>query len=328
MGCIRRRPHGGPTAPERGTLGARLAVLRPPRPPGDRAVMVISELARAKINLSLTVLGRRPDGYHELESLVTFADCVDRVSLTPGHECTVKAIGPFAAEIIGQNLLERALLALRGLDPELRLGRVELEKHLPVAAGLGGGSADAAALLRAVRRANPERTDTIPWRQVALSLGADVPMCLESVPQFVSGIGERSAAMHGLPVLEAILVNPRVPLATSEVFRGLGAAVGLPLSAPQGPPGPFPDLDGLLAFLAARGNDLEAAATRLLPIIAEIKSALAHLRGCRLAGMSGSGPTCFGLFARRTEALAGAALLATRWPGFYIVATTLGARGA
>ena len=144
--------------------------------------MTICELARAKINLTLTVLGRRQDGYHEIESLVTFAEAGDRVLLHPGSAYSLASGGTFAGDIIGRNLLERAVHLLREAEPGLRLGAIELEKNLPVAAGLGGGSADAAALLRAVRKANPDRARAVPWEDIAARLGADVPVCLAGKP--------------------------------------------------------------------------------------------------------------------------------------------------
>ena len=294
--------------------------------PGDQ--MTICEIARAKINLSLAVVGRRPDDYHELESLVTFADCGDRLRLSTGFDCRVTTSGPFASDIMGPNLLERAVSMLGVIDPRLRLGRIELEKRLPVAAGLGGGSADAAALLRAVRRANPDRANAFPWREAALRLGADVPMCLHGSPALVWGIGEEMVPLQGLAPIPAVLVNPRLPLATSSVFRALGARAVLASRPPPLPPPALGDVDSVTAYMAGHGNDLEGAATGLLPVIAEIKSALAALTGCRAAAMSGSGPTCFGIFATRSQAHEGAAALAARHPGFWIVQVELAGSSA
>jgi 4-diphosphocytidyl-2-C-methyl-D-erythritol kinase len=289
--------------------------------------MTICEIARAKINLSLIVVGRRPDGYHELESLVTFADCGDRLRLSIGSDCRVTTSGPFASDIMGPNLLERAVSLLREIDPRLRLGRIELEKRLPVTAGLGGGSADAAALLRAVRRANPD-VDALPWREAALRLGADVPMCLYGRPALVWGIGEEMAPLRDLAPIPAVLVNPRLPLATSSVFRTLGARAVLAGGPPPLPPPALGDVDSVAAYMGAHGNDLEGAATGLLPVIAGIKSALAALTGCRAAAMSGSGPTCFGIFATRSQAREGAAALAARHPGYWIVQVELAGSSA
>jgi 4-diphosphocytidyl-2-C-methyl-D-erythritol kinase len=292
------------------------------------AQMTICEIARAKINLSLAVVGRRPDHYHELESLVTFADCGDRLRLSIGSDFRVTTSGPFASDITGQNLLERALAVLREIDIRLRVGRIELEKNLPVAAGLGGGSADAAALLRAVRRANPDRADALPWGEAALRLGADVPMCLYGRPALVWGIGEALAPLRSLAALPAVLVNPRLPLATSTVFRALGAR-----AVPAGRPPPLPppalaDVDSVADYIRVHGNDLEGAAIGLLPVIAEVKAALAALPGCRAAAMSGSGPTCFGIFANRLQAQAAAAVLTARHPGYWIVQAELAGSSA
>jgi 4-diphosphocytidyl-2-C-methyl-D-erythritol kinase len=284
--------------------------------------MTISEIAPAKINLTLTVHGRRADGYHELESLVVFADTGDRVTLRLGPECRVTASGPFAGDITGPNLLERTLDILRERDAGLQLGSAHLEKNIPVAAGLGGGSADAAALLRAVRRANAGRAGAIPWHEVATRLGADVPVCLAAVPALIGGIGDRIEPMPAgsLPQMAAVLANPRLPLATARVFHALAAGPAAADPAPPGVPGPFPDLASLAAYMRARGNDLEVAATGLLPVIADVKAALAALPGCRVAALSGSGPTCFGIFATRQEADGAARVLAQSRHGWWIAA--------
>jgi 4-diphosphocytidyl-2-C-methyl-D-erythritol kinase len=267
------------------------------------------------------VLGRRSDGYHELDSLVTFAACGDQLQLIPGGTFGITVTGPFARDIVGPNLLETAAAALRRHDARLRVGAVALQKNLPVAAGLGGGSADAAALLRAVRRANPDRAAGVPWGRVAREIGADVPMCLASSPARAGGIGEELAPLE-LPVLHAVLANPRQPLPTARVFAALLPPTGVPRRPTPLPP--LRDLVGVAAFMRAHPNALEAAATALLPDIAEVKAELTALPGCCIAAMSGSGPTCFALFASSAEAAVGAALLATRRPGYWVVATELG----
>jgi 4-diphosphocytidyl-2-C-methyl-D-erythritol kinase len=282
--------------------------------------MGIVEPARAKINLTLAVLGRRTDGYHELDSLVTFAACGDQLQLIPGRTFRITVTGPFARAIVGPNLLERTAAVLRGHDARLQFGAVVLEKNLPVAAGLGGGSADAAALLRAVRRANPDRAAAIPWERAAREIGADVPMCLASSPARAGGIGEELAPLE-LPALHAVLANPRLPLATARVFAALWPPPGAPRRPTPVPP--LRDLFGVAEFMRAHPNALEGAATALLPDIAEVKAELAALPGCCIAAMSGSGPTCFALFASSAEAVAGATLLATRRPGYWVVATEL-----
>jgi 4-diphosphocytidyl-2-C-methyl-D-erythritol kinase len=297
--------------------------------------MPLREFARAKINLTLTVIGPRPDGYHDIASLVAFAGIGDYLTLHTGPAATVTTSGAFAADIDGPNLLERALDLLRKSDSGLLLGAVELDKTLPVAAGLGGGSTDAAALLRAVRRANPERASGIDWHGLAARLGADVPVCLADVPALMRGVGDLIEPLdpaHPLPPMAAVLVNPRFPLSTAQVFGALAASASAPsprlspsgrASAAPGAAGPFSDLPALLAFIRARGNDLEPPAISLLPVIADVKAALATEPGCRLAAMSGSGPTCFGLFADDAAAASAAAALALAHPSWWIAPTRL-----
>ena len=227
--------------------------------------MAFQEIARAKLNLALKVLGRRPDGYHEIESLVAFAEIGDRVAFTPGHECRVATSGPFAGDIDGPNLLDRALTLLREHDAKLRLGTVLLEKNLPVAAGLGGGSADAAALLRAVRRANPERAGAVAWHALAARLGADVPVCLAGTPALISGIGDKVeplGAACSLPAMAAVLVNPRLPLPTAQVYQALAAGPASVAGRASALPRPFSDLDDLVDAMRGHGNDLERPADR------------------------------------------------------------------
>jgi 4-diphosphocytidyl-2-C-methyl-D-erythritol kinase len=282
----------------------------------------IVERARAKVNLTLKVRGRRGDGYHELESLVAFADVHDTVTLGAGSACDMKVTGPWAEAIAGENLLARTLTLLREADPQLRLGAVHLEKNLPVAAGVGGGSADAAALLRAVCRANAERAHRVAWLEVAARLGSDVPVCLLDRPALIWGRGERMAALSAMPAMPAVLVNPRKPLATGQVFAALNSS---PV-APNTQTPAVPELAGLakaLEYMRVRGNDLEPAAVGLMPEIAEIKTALAAQPGCRLAAMSGSGPTCFAVFATPADAERAAASIADAKPGWWVVCTTL-----
>lgn len=284
---------------------------------------MVRQRAQAKVNLTLRVLGRRADGYHELESLVTFADVHDVVTLEPGTEARVTVTGPFARDIGGENLLARALTLLRDAEPRLSLGSVSLEKNLPVAAGLGGGSADAAALLRAVRHANPEHAANVPWLDIASKLGADVPVCMGDRPALMWGIGENVAPVPHLPQVQAVIVNPRMPLSTADVFRELGAAPAA--AAMQSPtiPSDLLQLNDLLGYMRARGNDLEHPAARLLPAIGEIKAALDAQSGCLLAAMSGSGPTCFGIFADQAHARRAAECIAGAHGGWWVIATVL-----
>jgi len=279
------------------------------------------------VNLTLVVRGRRGDGYHELVSLVTFADAHDEVMLHPDAESALSVSGPFARFIDGENLLARTLALLREADPGLRLGSVQLVKNLPVAAGLGGGSADAAALLRAVRRANEGRAAGVPWLEIAARLGADVPVCLADRPALVWGKGERIAPLRRLPRVDAVLVNPRVPLATAGVFAALKSG---PAAAAEAAPSlpEFSDLEGLLDYMRTHGNDLEGAAIGILPLIAEIKALLGAQADCRFAAMSGSGPTCFGIFSSPAGARRAASAVAASKPQWWVEHASLAGTGA
>jgi 4-diphosphocytidyl-2-C-methyl-D-erythritol kinase len=296
--------------------------------------MPFCELARAKVNLTLTVLGRRGDGYHDITSLVTFADVGDRVTLHPGLHRQVRVCGAFASAIEGPNLLDRALDLLWRLHPDLQLGAVELEKALPVAAGLGGGSADAAALLRAVQRANPEHAATIDWNNLAGRLGADVPVCLQSKPAIMTGVGDRVEPLPpslALRPLACVLVNPCVPLSTPRVFAAFDASADRvhhrhaqrqEISGAEG--AVFCNVEALITHMRNRGNDLEPAAATLLPVIAEIKAALAAARRCQIAAMSGSGPTCFGIFADEEAAQEARRAIARAHPAWWVQSARLG----
>jgi len=284
--------------------------------------MRIGEPARAKVNLTLSVLGRRADGYHELESLVTFAGVSDVVTIEAEADDRLTLSGTFARDIGGENLLTRTMALLRDAEPRLRIGSVHLQKEVPVAAGLGGGSADAAALLRAVRRANGELAGDVPWLEIAARLGADVPVCLADHPAVIRGKGEQMTPMPVLPAMHAVLVNPRLPLATGSVFAALRCG---PASPPVQAPAPpeLPDVPRLLCYMRARGNDLEDAAAKLLPAIAEIKASLAAQAGCLCAAMSGSGPTCFAVFPTRADARRSATAIAAARPDWWVECTVL-----
>jgi 4-diphosphocytidyl-2-C-methyl-D-erythritol kinase len=285
----------------------------------------IDEPAPAKVNLSLRVLGRRPDGYHELESLVVFAGFGDRLTLHPGEAFALTVTGPFAAALDSDNLVATAVRRAQAADPHLRIGAFHLEKNLPVAAGLGGGSSDAAAALRALRRANPGSATTFDWTALATVLGADVPVCLAGRPALMCGIGERLDFVAPLPEACMVLVNPRLPLGAGEVFHALGAGPVPASAVSRAPPLAFAGFDDLVAYLQASTNDLEGPAKVLCPGIARVEAALAAQPAARLVRMSGSGPTCFALFSSRTEADAAAAAIAQHEPGWWVVATEIAA---
>jgi len=277
--------------------------------------MAIEEFAPAKVNLTLHVTGRRADGYHLLDSLVVFAEVGDVVRAAPSARLSLSLSGPFGTELEAgrDNLVLRAA----GLIDPAGTAQLSLEKNLPVASGLGGGSADAAAALRALARLWGA---DLPAPERAARLGADVPVCLEGAPCRMRGTGERLDRLPPLPPVTLVLVNPRLPLATAAVFAALAGRANPPM------PEPLPDLagfDALLTFLAACRNDLEPAARRLMPAIAEVTAALAAQPGCRLARMSGSGATCFGLFAGRAAAEAAAAAIRRDRPAWWVAAAAV-----
>ncbi len=285
----------------------------------------LRETAAAKINLSLRVLGRRADGYHELRSLVAFADLGDTLELVPGGDLSLTLEGPFAAALqaddpIG-NLILRAARTLEERAPGLRLGAFRLAKRLPVAAGLGGGSADAAATLRLLLRANPQ-LPRAEAEAVCAGLGADVPACFFSRASMVAGIGERVAPLASFPELYAVLVNPGQTLSTADVFAAL-AAPPLGEAEDETPPAGFADRAALMAWLQGQGNDLQAPALRIAPVIADVLSALEASPGCRLARMTGSGATCFGLFDAEAEAAAAADAIARAQAHWWTASTRL-----
>ena len=284
----------------------------------------LSETARAKINLTLQVLGRREDGFHELVSLVAFAETGDLVELEPDGTLGLSIDGPFAAALSGENLVLAAAAAAKALKPAIKLGHFRLHKELPVAAGLGGGSADAAAALRLIARANGDELVASDRIAIAVKLGSDVSVCLDSKAALMTGRGERVAPVMGFPACAVVLANPRLPLATAPVYAALRAA---PLRTPPArvePPNFGNDFDALVSYLQPRGNDLEGSAVRLVPKIRDALAALSGLTGARIARLSGSGPTCFALFATYDEAARGAEVLARSHPDWWIVPSTLG----
>ncbi len=277
--------------------------LPPPLHPG---------FAAAKINLALHVTGQRADGYHLLDSLVVFAAVGDQVSARIGDRLGLRVVGPYSADVpAGKGNL--VLRAARLLHPD-RGADLLLEKVMPVASGIGGGSADAAAALRVL--ANLWGV-ALPEPAGLLSLGADLPVCLSRLPARMSGIGERLDPLPLLPPVWLVLVNPGQPVATPAVFHGLQRRSNPPLPAvlPE-----WASAADLATWLAAQRNDLQAAAVALQPAIAAVLSALAARPACLMARMSGSGATCFGLFPDRATAAAAAAALTAHDPHWWVAA--------
>jgi 4-diphosphocytidyl-2-C-methyl-D-erythritol kinase len=262
------------------------------------------------------VTGRRADGYHLLDSLVVFLDLADELTLVPAAALDVRTRGPMAEDLpAGEaNIVLRAARALARATGAIQGAAITLDKRLPVAAGIGGGSADAAAALRGLCRLWGVRPAPEALAELALGLGADVPACLDGRPLRMRGVGERLDPLAGLPPLDLVLVNPRRPLATADVFR----ALRLPPGRVEEPSAAL-DLAPLDRLWPSR-NDLEAPAQALLPEIGRVLAGLRETPGCRLARMSGSGPTCFGLFADLRAAQAAALELARRHPGWWVAA--------
>lgn len=273
----------------------------------------LTDFAPAKVNLHLHVTGRRADGYHLLDSLVVFAGAGDVLHAKPADELGLSVAGPFAGGLAQEadNLVLRAARLLAELTGVRAGAWLVLEKNLPVASGIGGGSADAAAALRLLCRLWQVAPAPEALHQVAQRLGADVPVCMVNRSARMSGIGEVLAPVPPLPGVGLVLVNPGVSVSTPSVFKARNGGFS--------PPADFPDcwLDArsLAAWLQAARNDLEAPAMALVPVIADVLDALRALPGCLLARMSGSGATCFGLFASPEEAERAAALL--RRPGWW-----------
>lgn len=272
----------------------------------------VRDFAPAKINLTLHVTGQRDDGYHMLDSLVVFADVGDWITVSPSKTLQLRIIGPFASGVPvdhGNLVLRAATVA------NVDTADILLEKNLPSAAGIGGGSSDAAALLRAVRRSHGVQ---LPGLDVLLSLGADVPMCLEPGAVRVSGIGDRLHRIDSLPPLPAVLVNPGVPVPTGDVFRALTTKVNPPMS-------PIPtavSLADTIGWLRRHRNDLQPPAVLQAPVIAEVLQALDG-QGALLSRMSGSGATCFGLFDSVEAAQEAADGLKRARAGWWVARTTL-----
>ena len=276
--------------------------------------------APAKVNLFLHVGGKRADNYHDLESLVAFTAFGDEISLEPDQGISLSLSGPFGARLSGteENLALKAakLFAEKaGAEKGVRIG---LRKNMPVASGLGGGSADAAAVLRGLTRLWQLNPDRAVLMEIAASLGADVPMCVDSGSSWIEGRGECVRPLPTLPNCSVLLVNPGVQVSTARVFAALGSRRGLGLLPPQAP---FLDVYAFVHFLRDTINDLETPARTIAPVIAEVLCEMNDLRDILLARMSGSGATCFALFADQETARDAAFVLRARHPTWWITET-------
>ena len=272
---------------------------------------MVKVFAPAKVNLTLHVTGKRDDGLHLLDSLVMFADVGDTIRVSPAAKTTLSVSGPMArgVPVDDHNVMIRAA-ALAKVGAAMRL-----TKELPHAAGIGGGSSDAAATLRALS----DLSDT-PIPSKAHTLGADLPVCLLGQTARMRGVGERVEVLPGLPTLHAVLVNPKLPVLTKEVFRRLRNSENPPMpeEIPQGLSAPE-----LIEWLKGMRNDLEAPAIEAEPVVAQVFDTLAVTPGCQLTRMSGSGGTCFGLYSDAETAASAAGRLHEQHPGWWVVAVRL-----
>jgi 4-diphosphocytidyl-2-C-methyl-D-erythritol kinase len=282
--------------------------------PGRAAIITVA--APAKLNLYLHVVGRRGDGYHLLDSLFAFASVGDVIAVRPAQQLSLAIDGPFARDVAAgaDNLVLRAAHALAQTAGVATGARITLTKHLPVASGIGGGSSDAAATLRALRTLWRLKTTPARLRVLAASLGADVPACVGAVPCFVGGVGEIITRAPGLPPAGIVLANPGVLLPTPSVFKARSGGFSGRARFSSAPK----DAQRLATLLARRRNDLTDAARRLAPAIDDVLAALQATENCLLARLSGSGATCFGLYATEAVAQSAARQIALARPGWWV----------
>jgi len=273
--------------------------------------------APAKINLFLHVGDKRADGYHALQSLVVFTRAGDELAFAAADTLSLVIDGPFGAGLSAgaDNLIVKAAQAL----PGAKTAAIALTKNLPVASGIGGGSADSAATLRGLNALWNLGLDTAALQKIGATLGSDVPVCITCRPQWMEGRGEIVTALPPLPQLPIVLVNPGVGVSTGKVFAAMGARHGVDLPLPP----QFADAAALIAYLKTTANDMEAPARSLAPVIGEVLDFIAG-QGALLTRMSGSGATCFGLFDSDTAASRAADAIHAAHPQWWAVATTLG----
>lgn len=289
----------------------------------------IQEFAPAKINLYLHILGRREDGYHNLDSLVVFADIGDRLSLSKSPTYSLELDGPFAPALIdadtADNLVLKAADVVAHCVKEIPPGGdIHLEKNLPISAGIGGGSSDAAACIRGLLKLHKHRLSVIARQQIALAVGSDVSVCLLAKAAKMMGAGHSVEAYSGLPKIYAVLVNPGVEVSTRDIFSQLHIAKGEQTDK-EGLvlPAKFKSIQELCSFLEETSNDLQNAAIEQVPIIDNILRHFADMPHCLFARMSGSGASCFGIFPSLKAARSAAEMLHEQEPGWWVQATTL-----
>ena len=287
--------------------------------------MTVAGAARAKINLFLHVGDKRADGFHPLQSLAVFPLAGDELRVEAAPSLSLGVEGPFAASLSGEgdNLVLRAARALGAEGPAIKAAqgaKLTLTKNLPVASGIGGGSADAAAALRALSSLWDLNLSEDRLMAIAAQLGSDIPVCVASQPRWMEGRGEILSPLASLPHLPMLLVNPRVPVPTKDVFAALQSRSGVGMTLP---PGHFRDMADLLRFLDASKNDLEEPAKRIQPVIGEVLRALLALPGALFTRMSGSGATCFALFPDDECCQWAANILSAAQTGWWIAPTSV-----
>jgi 4-diphosphocytidyl-2-C-methyl-D-erythritol kinase len=278
-----------------------------------------SRSAPAKINLFLHVGAKRADGFHALQSLVAFTEAGDELTFAPALDLSLKIGGPFAAALAPEadNLVLKAGRALQAHTGSERGAAIVLSKNLPVASGIGGGSADCAATLRGLAQLWELQLPQETLCEIAATLGSDVPVCVASTPQWMEGRGEILTPLQGVPALPVVLVNPGVGVPTGKVFAALETRRGVALPLPP----KFKNADALIAYLKTTANDLEAPARKIAPAIGDVLDLLAAQKDVLLARMSGSGATCFALFASEDAAQTAAHAIAQAHRRWWAVAT-------
>ncbi|TDQ63912.1 4-diphosphocytidyl-2-C-methyl-D-erythritol kinase [Maritalea mobilis] len=277
------------------------------------------EPAPAKINLALHIVGQRTNGYHELESLCVFTELCDELTATPSDHDELVLTGPFGKVLRGErsNIVLKALSLFRQNYPNVLPDglRIVLDKALPVAAGIGGGSADAAAMLRLANHISGLELKLEDMMDMALELGADVPMCLLSRTSFVDGVGENLDPMPDFPKLQLVLANPGKPVSTADIFRKLTEKENPPLVRDAAD---YRHITAITMWLEGTRNDLQKPAIQFLPEIGDMLMDLGEQKGCLLSRMSGSGATIFGMFGTAGEAMLAAQAFRKKWPNAWV----------